>query len=54
MGGKDHQPCVVLFGKRPPIRPRPARSLGGAQFQPPNGYSWNYGVGGTFSSPPAR
>jgi hypothetical protein len=54
MGGKDHQPCVVLFGKRPADPTKPARSLGGAQFQPPNGYSWNYGVGGTFSSPAGK
>ena len=54
MGGKDHQPCVVLFGKRPADPTKAARSLGGAQFQPPNGYSWNYGVGGTFSSPAGK
>jgi hypothetical protein len=54
MGGGDHQPCVVLFGKRPADPTKPARGLGGAQFQPPNGYSWNYGVGGTFSSPAGK
>jgi len=54
MGGKDHQACTVLFGKRPADPTKPARSLGGAQFQPPNGYSWNYGVGGTFTNPPGK
>jgi hypothetical protein len=54
MGGKDHQPCVVLFGKRPGDPMAAARSLGGAQFQPPNGYSWDYGVGGKFASPAGK
>jgi hypothetical protein len=54
MGGKDHQPCVVLFGKRPADPTKPARSLGGAQFQPPNGYSWDYGIGGKFTSPAGK
>jgi hypothetical protein len=54
MGGKDHQACTVLFGKRPADPTAPARSLGGAQFQPPNGYSWDYGIGGTFSSPAGK
>jgi hypothetical protein len=54
MGGKDHQPCTVLFGKRPADPTKPARGLGGAQFQPPNGYSWDYGVGGNFSSPAGK
>jgi hypothetical protein len=54
MGGGDHQPCTVLFGKRPADPTKPARGLGGAQFQPPQGYSWDYGVGGTFSSPAGK
>jgi hypothetical protein len=51
MGNPDHKPCTVMFGKRPADPTVPARSLGGAQFQPPNGGSWNYGVGGTFNRP---
>jgi hypothetical protein len=43
----DHKPCTVLFGKRP--AGTSGRGLGGAQFQPPNGASWDYGVGGTFT-----
>ena len=54
MGGGDHQACTVLFGKRPASPTAPARGLGGAQFQPPNGYSWDYGVGGTFTNPPGK
>ena len=54
MGGKDHQACTVLFGKRPANPTAPARGLGGAQFQPPNGYSWDYGVGGKFTSPAGK
>jgi hypothetical protein len=45
----NHKPCTVLFGNRPADPTKPARGLGGAQFQPPNGASWNYGIGGTFS-----
>ena len=44
----DHKPCTTLFGKRPADQMAVGRGLGGAQFQPPNGASWNYGVGGTF------
>jgi hypothetical protein len=54
MGGKDHKPCTVLFGKRPADPTKPARALGGAQFQPPLGGDWNYGVGGTFTQPNPR
>jgi hypothetical protein len=54
MGGKDHQPCITMFGKRPADPTAPARALGGAQFQPPNGYHWDYGVGGTFTNPPNK
>jgi hypothetical protein len=50
-GNPDHKPCTVMFGKRPADPTKAARSLGGAQFQPPNGGSWNYGVGGTFNRP---
>jgi 3-keto-disaccharide hydrolase len=44
----NHKPCTVMFGKRPADETKAQRSLGGAQFQPPNGASWNYGIGGTF------
>jgi hypothetical protein len=54
MGGGDHQACTVLFGKRPADETKAARGLGGAQFQPPNGYSWDYGVGGKFTSPAGK
>jgi hypothetical protein len=45
----NHKPCTTLFGKRPADPMAVGRGLGGAQFQPPNGASWNYGVGGTFT-----
>jgi hypothetical protein len=54
MGGGDHKPCTVMFGKRPADPMKPARSLGGAQFQPPLGGSWDYGVGGKFTQPNPR
>jgi hypothetical protein len=54
MGGKDHQPCTTLFGKRPASPTAVGRGLGGAQFQPPNGYSWDYGAGGKFTSPAGK
>ena len=43
-----HKPCTTLFGNRPAGNSG-SRGLSGAQFQPPNGASWNYGVGGTFT-----
>jgi hypothetical protein len=45
----NHKPCTTLFGTRPAPGATPKRGLGGAQFQPPNGASWDYGVGGTFN-----
>jgi hypothetical protein len=54
MGGKDHKPCTVMFGKRPGDPTKPARALGGAQFQPPLGGDWDYGVGGKFTQPNPR
>jgi hypothetical protein len=45
----NHKPCTTLFGTRPAAGAAPKRGLGGAQFQPPNGASWDYGVGGTFT-----
>ena len=50
----DHKPCTVMFGKRPGNPTAVARSLGGAQFQPPLGGFWNYGVGGKFTQPNPR
>jgi hypothetical protein len=44
----NHKPCTTLFGNRP-ANPAGARGLGGAQFQPPNGAWWDYGVGGSFN-----
>jgi hypothetical protein len=44
----NHKPDVIFFGTRPAEGQAPKRGLGGAQFQPPNGGSWNYGAGGTF------
>jgi hypothetical protein len=41
MGGGDHVPCVLIWGYRPP----PNDALGGIQFQPPNGGSWDYRPG---------
>jgi 3-keto-disaccharide hydrolase len=43
----SHKPCTTLFGNRP-AGTTGSRGLSGAQFQPPNGAFWNYGVGGTF------
>jgi hypothetical protein len=43
----NHKPCTTLFGNRP-AGTSGSRGLSGAQFQPPNGASWDYGVGGTF------
>jgi hypothetical protein len=37
----NHQPCILLFGTRPP----PNNALGAIQFQPPNGYTWDYRPG---------
>ena len=44
----NHKPDVIFFGKRPAEGAGASGALGGAQFQPPNGGSWNYGAGGTF------
>jgi hypothetical protein len=49
-----HKPCTVMFGKRPGDPTGVARGLGGAQFQPPLGGSWDYGVGGKFTQPNPR
>jgi hypothetical protein len=47
----NHKPDVIFFGKRPGPGAGGSGALGGAQFQPPNGGSWNYGAGGTFARP---
>ena len=44
----NHKPGTILFGTRPASPATAKRGLSGAQFQPPNGASWNYGAGGTF------
>ena len=42
----NHQPGILLFGTRPasPAQ-KGARGLNGIQFQPPNGYAWDYRPG---------
>ena len=47
----NHKPDVIFFGKRPGPDGGKSGALGGAQFQPPNGGSWNYGAGGKFNRP---
>src|SRR6185436_9854424 len=51
MGGKDHKPCTIFFGKRPADPTTAKAGIGGAQFQPPNGSSWDYGAKGAFTHP---
>jgi Domain of Unknown Function (DUF1080) len=41
-GKPDHQPCVLVFCTRPADDKKPLDALGGIQFQPPNGYHWDY------------
>jgi hypothetical protein len=45
----NHKPDTIFFGKRPGPGAGTSGALGGAQFQPPNGGSWDYGAGGTFT-----
>jgi hypothetical protein len=47
LGGppQDHAPCVLIFCTRPPAGERGLDALGGIQFQPPNGGSWDYRPG---------
>lgn len=47
----NHKPDVIFFGRRPGPDGGQSGALSGAQFQPPNGGSWNYGAGGTFNRP---
>jgi 3-keto-disaccharide hydrolase len=44
-GKPDHQACVLVFCTRPEEGKKPLDALGGIQFQPPNGGSWDYRVG---------
>ena len=41
----DHAPCVLIFCTTPPAGQRGLDALGGIQFQPPNGGSWDYRPG---------
>ncbi len=41
----DHAPCVLIFGSTPPAGEKGLDALGGIQFQPPNGGSWDYRPG---------
>jgi hypothetical protein len=47
LGGppSDHAPCVLIFGATPPPGEKGLDALGGIQFQPPNGGSWDYRPG---------
>jgi hypothetical protein len=49
-GGNDHMPTILLFGVRMPVKD----ALGAIQFQPPQGYYWDYGAGGKASAPMGR
>lgn len=41
----DHQACVLIFCQEPQPGVKPLDALGGIQFQPPNGGSWDYRPG---------
>jgi hypothetical protein len=43
-GSPDHQACVLIFCT-PPTEGNALDALGGIQFQPPNGGSWDYRPG---------
>jgi len=43
-GAPDHQACVLIFCA-PPTGEAALDALGGIQFQPPNGGSWDYRPG---------
>ena len=47
LGGppSDHAPCVLIFCTAPPPGEKGLDALGGIQFQPPNGGSWDYRPG---------
>ena len=44
-GKSDHQPCFLIFCVMPPDGQKGLDALGGIQFQPPNGGSWDYRPG---------
>jgi hypothetical protein len=44
-GQPDHQACVLIFCTAPPYGQKGLDALGGIQFQPPNGGSWDYRPG---------
>ena len=44
-GKPDHQPCILIFGTRPPTGEQGLDALGGIQFQTPNGGHWDYRAG---------
>ena len=41
-GPRDHQACFLVFCTTPPEGGKGLDALGGIQFQPPNGGSWDY------------
>jgi len=44
-GKPDHAACFLIFCTRPQGDEKPLDALGGIQFQPPNGGSWDYRPG---------
>jgi hypothetical protein len=44
-GQPDHQACFLIFCTTPPEGEKGLDALGGIQFQPPNGGSWDYRPG---------
>jgi hypothetical protein len=44
-GQPDHAPCILIFCTAPPAGEKGLDALGGIQFQPPNGGSWDYRPG---------
>jgi len=44
-GQPDHQACVLIFSARPPDGEKGLDTLGGIQFQVPNGGHWDYRPG---------
>jgi hypothetical protein len=44
-GQPDHAPCVLIFSAAPAAGEKGLDALGGIQFQPPNGGSWDYRPG---------
>ncbi len=37
----NHEACILIFCTRPVKDQKPLDALGGIQFQPPFGYSWD-------------